>query len=170
MAHVEPKDIDDLENALLEGLRDTIEHAFALSQKRVPRDESTLADSGVFNRHVKNGCEIVYRARHAATVDTGRDKPVVVRKPRMRTVREHPRSRKGSKAKDVHVSGFERKYETGTIAHLRHKGRDIGFRVVGTEAHPMPVLPPTWFFTDSLIDALIQLPKFCKRQLKKRLR
>ena len=158
--------IDDIIGALIEGVKDTGEFIFAKSQENVSRftDDATLLHSGWFDRNTHDGFEVGYRAIHAAAVERGHG-AVVIRNPIPRRVQGYMRGRPGLGNRSVAIQPYNRVYETGAIGHLRYGGRNIGFRVVGTEEHPIPPEPPKWYFATAIADGVRNMPDFLLRRL-----
>jgi hypothetical protein len=158
--------IDDIVDALVEGVKDTGEFIFAQSQENVARftDDGTLLHSGYYDRSHPDGFIVGYRAIHAAAVERGH-REVVIRNPIPRQVRGYIRGRPGRGNRSVAIQPYTRTYETGAIAHLRYGGRNIGFRVVGTEENPIPAEPPKWYLATAIAEGVRRMPDYLLARL-----
>jgi hypothetical protein len=164
--HISKESINEIVDALVEGVKDTGEFIFAESQRNVSRftDDATLLHSGYFDRNTHDGFEVGYRAIHAAAVEWGH-REWVIRNPTPRLVQGHIRARGGHGERSIAIQPYQRVYETGAIAHLRYGGRNIGFRVVGTQEHPIPAEAPKYYMAYAVADGIRHMPDFLMHRL-----
>ena len=153
---------DQVVDMIRRSVQDLGDVIFTQSQRYVPRDDATLANSGSIE-YDPEGVTIRYRAIHASAVEHGHGE-VVIRNPRAQTVRGH--TRRDTNGMPRPVSSYRREYTTGAIAHLRHGGRDIGFRVVGTEAHPIPAREGVWYLARGVADGVKIFPNILERNVR----
>jgi hypothetical protein len=153
---------DQVIEILRHAVRDLGDFIFAQSQVYVPRDDSTLATSGSIE-YSPDEVIIRYRAIHSASVEHGHGE-VVIRNPRQQVVRAHVRQ--DGSGMPSPVSTYNRVYRTGAVAHLRYGGRNIGFRVLGTEAHPIPARAGVWYLARSIADGVRVFPDIIESHLK----
>jgi hypothetical protein len=154
---------DEIVRALELAVRDMGDVIFAQSQVYVPRDDSTLAHSGSIE-YLPDGVIIRYRAIHAAAVERGHG-PVVIRNPVRRQVRTYMRM--DSTGRPQPVRQYDRVYQTGAIGFLRHGGRNIGFRVLGTEEHPIPAQEGVWYMARAAADGVRVFPDIAEKHLRR---
>lgn len=153
---------DQVVDMIRRSVQDLGDVIFTRSQGYVPRDDATLANSGSIT-YDTDGVTIRYRAIHASSVEHGH-REVVIRNPRTQTVRGHVR--RDANGMPRPVSSYQREYETGAIAHLRYGGRNIGFRVLGTEAHPIPAREGVWYLARGVADGVKVFPSILERNVR----